>query len=143
MKPEPGNKYRFILPLYVTLPRKTKKDKRIPLTMNWYRNAQHFESNAVKQQFKPIYSDPWEGEAPKIRVSYYIQKMTRARFDTGNFTACIDKFFLDYLVNRGMIKDDDFSRVCYGGADGINGQKKNRCLAFVEILPNDGLQIKV
>lgn len=142
MKPEPGNRFKFILPVYGVIPRKTKKDKKVPINLNWYRNAQHFESNRVKQDFTPIYAEWWEGQAGRIRITYQIQKMTRARFDTMNFVTIVDKFFCDLLVSKGLIKDDDFSRVEIGGATGKNQCKKNRCYAIVEILENDGLQIK-
>jgi hypothetical protein len=134
-------RYRFILPLYISIPKKTKEDKRIPLTLNWYRNAQHHESAAVKRLFAPLFAETWEGQAPRIRISYHVQKMTRARYDTMNVVSVIDKFFCDWMVTNSLIKDDDFSRVEIGMAIGTNQAKKNRCLAFVEILKDDGLQI--
>ena len=134
--------YRFVLPLYIYLPRKTKKDKKIPLSMNWYRNAQHQESAHAKRLFKPISCEPWDGIAPRIKISYHVQKTTRARYDVMNFVAVIDKFFCDWLVNEGMIEDDDYSRVVYGDINGTAMAGESRCVAVVEIMQNDALQIK-
>lgn len=136
-----SKRYHFIFPLYIELPRKRTKDKRVPLTLNWYRNAHHNESNEVKRLFAPLYSELWGGQAQKIKITYQIHKIGRARFDTMNFVSVIDKFFCDWLVNNGHIKDDDFSRVSLGGATGKNQCKTARCLAVVELLDDDGLQI--
>ena len=45
---------KIIVPLYITLPRKTKKDKKISLNLNWYRNVNFHTNNEVKKKFKEI-----------------------------------------------------------------------------------------
>jgi hypothetical protein len=94
----------FELPMYMVLPRKTKADKKISLTMNWHLNAYHHERNRVKKDFRPISGERFT--AKKIRLSYRMTVNDTRKTDLLNWVATIDKFFLDWLVAEKMIPDD-------------------------------------
>lgn len=100
---------KVIAPFAVYLPRKTVKDKRIPINLNWLRNAQHFEINAVKKQYLEIVRSQLEGvelETP-ITVTYQVFKPTKRRLDKQNVIAITAKFLLDALTECGVIPDDN------------------------------------
>lgn len=45
---------KITLPLAIYLPRKTKKDKRVSLSMNTYRNLHYIVSNNVKKKYRKL-----------------------------------------------------------------------------------------
>tara|TARA_R110002072_G_scaffold36541_3_gene107577 strand:+ start:706 stop:1104 length:399 start_codon:yes stop_codon:yes gene_type:complete len=96
-------------PFRVHLPRKTKKDKQIPINLNWYRNAQHFESNQAKKQFLEDVRDQLEGKRLQtpVTVCYQVFKPTRRRLDKMNVVAITSKFLLDALSELGVWVDDN------------------------------------
>lgn len=84
-------------------------NKQILIGMNWYRNANHFEANAVKDYYhnyiwvlllkeKTLFT--------KVHVSYIIY-VKSSNTDGPNIRAVIEKFFLDALKKCGNIKDDN------------------------------------
>lgn len=131
-KNENPRTYTFYLPTFVILPRKTKKDRRIALNLNVYRNLNYMVNNQMKLIFEPIQGEVFKAE--KIRISYYVEKKMRRLFDTKNITSIVDKFFCDWLVKNGCIPDDNFMHVCYGSEDGIMGCVTDRVIGTVEIL---------
>lgn len=96
-------------PFAIYLPRKTKKDKRIPINLNWFRNAMHFEVNAAKIQYKEIVRSQLEGLELKTPISatYQVFKPTKRRLDKHNVIAITAKFLLDALTECGVIPDDN------------------------------------
>jgi Holliday junction resolvase RusA-like endonuclease len=100
---------KVIAPFAVYLPRKTKKDRRVPVNLNWYRNAQHFESAAAKKQYLEEVRSQLEGLELKtpFTVSYQVFKPTKRRLDKQNVTSVTAKFLLDALVTCGVIPDDN------------------------------------
>ncbi len=121
----------FELPISVTLPRKTKADKKIMLNLNVYRNLHHSVNNQVKQEFEPIKGEPFKAES--IKISYRVEKTTKRKFDTMNIISVVDKFFLDWLVKENYIPDDTFNNVSYGSIDGSNQCAADRVIAEIEI----------
>lgn len=100
----------FELPLKVVMPRKTKKDKVIPININWYRNAHHRESNDVKKAYKALIADQFEGlrrPEGKIHVHYDYYAAMNNSPDLDNLTGCAKKFFQDAMVELGFIEDDN------------------------------------
>lgn len=109
MKPTKVTELKVIAPFAVFLPRKTTKDKRIPVNLNWYRNSQHFESNAVKKQYLEVVRSQLEGvelEVP-FKVKYKVYKPTRRRLDKMNVVSITSKFLLDAMSTLGVIPDDN------------------------------------
>lgn len=121
---------KFILPLTIMLPRKTKKDKVISLSLNWYRNAQFFENNDVKARFKEhvgeaLFDNSVPGLQIKVPVMFWYRYFFKRKSDVGNFHAVIEKFFLDALVEHEMLPDDNCEIVTgsyyeFAGYDKIN-----------------------
>jgi Holliday junction resolvase RusA-like endonuclease len=77
--------------------------------MNWYRNAQHFESNQVKKQFKALVASQLkdvELEVP-VWVKYQVFKPSKRRLDKMNVASVTSKFVLDALSEFGVIPDDN------------------------------------
>ncbi len=104
---------KIIAPIYMTFPRKTKKDKKVMLWMNRYRNAHYFEQNTAKVSFKQLIEDQvaslgYYDKPPFIYYKYYFQ---RKWSDVNNVHSVITKFFLDVLVTMGKIKDDTADEV--------------------------------
>lgn len=141
MTPSPGERFNFILPLFITVPRKKVKDQKHSLSYNHFTSLNSFTRNEIKKLFEPVFSETWEGYVERIRIHYQIERMTRASFDTGNYVYILDKLFCDWLQDQKMIRDDNFSVVELGRGVGYNQCKKTLARAIVEILPPRGLQI--
>lgn len=95
------------MPIYWILPRKTKKDKKIPLGMNWYRNSPYFESNKVKKEYQDMVIEKIGNyKAEKQFWICYTFFYTRTNQDKSNFVALAEKFTLDALEKNGNIEGD-------------------------------------
>ena len=103
-------KFTFKTKTFVDLPRKTKKDKRIHLNLNTYRNLHHTENNNVKKLYKQIMMEQIK-ECPKfdkpVKVEFKLIKSSRRRTDKSNFFSVISKFLYDALVEEGKLVDDN------------------------------------
>jgi Holliday junction resolvase RusA-like endonuclease len=99
---------KVIVPWAIFLPRKTKAYKRVPLSANWYRNAQHFESNSAKTLFKEIVSDQIRGKILKtpVEVTYKAYKPSRRHSDKMNQYSIVSKFLFDCMTQEGVWVDD-------------------------------------
>lgn len=101
--------YFFEFPLFVDIPKKTKKDERYWLNLNKYRNTQHFKLNAVKSLFHEYAAPqmkPLEPFSRPVMIHYDIHFHSNGRADTGNYSSVVSKFFEDALVEHGLIEDD-------------------------------------
>jgi hypothetical protein len=118
---------KIILPLSVTIPRKTKADKVFILNLNTYRNTHHFTLNAAKIIYKDnIRLALYEGNrrAPDTKLdclppylfTYTVFPATGRKFDIANVCSIIDKFTCDALIEYYVIPDDSYkiiSQVVY------------------------------
>lgn len=115
------------LPLYVILPRKTMKDRRVSINMNTYRNLHYLVSNAVKKEYKKYVEANLPKDCPKftkaVVVIYHFQKRGNRKTDLMNWVSIADKFFLDSLVELGILPDDNTDYVNNYGID-FQGQTK-------------------
>ena len=97
------------LPIYYTFERKTKKDNKILVGMNWYRNAHYRNSNLVKQHYhKLIYSKVTQSQ--KLKDKYMVSYMlypSNSNCDLMNVVSVIDKFLNDALQDSGVIVNDN------------------------------------
>lgn len=98
---------KIIVPLYITLPRKTKKDKKVALNLNWYRNVNFHTNNEVKKKFKEIvkpqligtnYTTPYW-----LCLTIYYSRLS----DLDNWDAVITKYFNDAMVELWCVTDDN------------------------------------
>lgn len=93
----------------VFLPRKTKKDVRIAVNMNTYRNL-HF---LVNNQAKKIYASEIHKyivdrtiKTP-VTVEYRIYKKSKRKLDKMNVIAVTSKYMMDALSEAGVWPDDN------------------------------------
>ena len=97
------------LPIYYTFERKTKKDNKILVGMNWYRNAHFRSSNQVKQHYHSlIYSKVTQSQ--KLKDKYMVSYMlypSNSNCDLMNVVSVIDKFLNDALQDSGVIVNDN------------------------------------
>ena len=102
-------KHKIISPLFVTLPRKTVKDKRIALNMNTYRNLHHRISNDAKKAYSEALREQLEGlsiQTP-VEVTYKVYKGSKRRLDKMNVVSVVSKFLLDSITEYGCWEDDN------------------------------------
>ena len=101
--------HKIISPLFVTLPRKTVKDKRIALNMNTYRNLHHRISNDAKKAYSEALREQLEGlsiQTP-VEVTYKVYKGSKRRLDKMNVVSVVSKFLLDSITEYGCWEDDN------------------------------------
>ena len=102
-------KHKIISPLFITLPRKTVKDKRIALNMNTYRNLHHRISNDAKKAYSEALREQLEGlfiQTP-VEVTYKVYKGSKRRLDKMNVVSVVSKFLLDSITEYGCWEDDN------------------------------------
>jgi Holliday junction resolvase RusA-like endonuclease len=102
-------KHKIISPLFITLPRKTVKDKRIALNMNTYRNLHHRISNDTKKAYSEALREQLEGlsiQTP-VEVTYKVYKASKRRLDKMNVVSVVSKFLLDSITEYGCWEDDN------------------------------------
>lgn len=96
-------------PLYVDLPRKTKKDKRVYINMNSYRNLHFLVNNQVKKMYLEAVREQLEGvviQTP-VEVTYKVYKKTARRLDKLNVISVTGKYLLDAITELGCWADDN------------------------------------
>jgi Holliday junction resolvase RusA-like endonuclease len=100
-------------PLYVDLPRKTKKDKRVYINMNSYRNLHFLVNNQVKKMYLEAVREQLEGltiQTP-VEITYKVYKKTSRRLDKMNVVAITSKYLLDAVTELGCWEDDNDDHV--------------------------------
>lgn len=100
-------------PLFVDLPRKTKKDKRVYINMNSYRNLHFLVNNQVKKMYLEAVRDQLEGltiQTP-VEITYKVYKKTSRRLDKMNVVAITSKYLLDAITELGCWEDDNDDHV--------------------------------
>jgi len=86
---------KIILPFIHFIKRKTKKDKRILVGLNWYRNAHYIESNNVKHYYHQLVKEQLgDVKFEQIKLEYKIF-LHKKNIDYMNIRSIVEKFFLD------------------------------------------------
>lgn len=119
--------YNFILPCYAQLGK-----KRIPLNLNWYRNAHYRALSEIKKQWQPVKYESFTGSL--ISVHYVFHRSGNRRTDASNWISVTDKFFLDWLVNNCMIPDDDCTHYTASSWEVAKTIEQNYIVAMVEVV---------
>ena len=101
--------YKIISPLFVDLPRKTIKDKRVYLNMNTYRNLHHRLNNDAKKMYLEEVRSQLEGKEIQTPVSifYKVFKGSNRRLDKMNVVSVVSKFLLDAVTELKCWEDDN------------------------------------
>ncbi len=100
---------KIISPLYIDLPRKTKKDKRVYINLNAYRNLHFLVNNQVKKMYLEAIREQINSkviETP-VTISYKVYKPTKRRLDKMNVIAVTSKYLLDAITELECWEDDN------------------------------------
>ena len=100
---------KIISPLYIDLPRKTKKDKRVYINLNAYRNLHFLVNNQVKKMYLQAIREQINSkviETP-VTISYKVYKPTKRRLDKMNVVAVTSKYLLDAITELECWEDDN------------------------------------
>lgn len=113
----------------------TTKTKTISLSLNWYRNAHYQQSNKIKKQVHEYLLKYNFKKYEKIKLNIKLYFKDKRCRDIPNFEAVASKFFLDSLVERGSIKDDNYNYYTGYTVD-FGGYAKNNYITFeiIEVL---------
>ena len=100
---------KIISPLFVDIPRKTMKDKRIYLNFNVYRNLHYIVNNQAKEIYCELMEKDLKGLKlkPPIGIAYILFKGSKRKTDRANILSVVDKFFCDALVHWKCLPDDE------------------------------------
>ena len=123
-------------PLFVMLPRKTMKDKKVHLNFNTMKNQHYLVYNQAKQLYKAEMAEQLKGvkfEKP-IDIKYTFYKGSNRRVDRNNFIFIIDKFFCDALTELGCIPDDndDFIHCTHNYSGGLDRENPRVDIEIIE-----------
>jgi hypothetical protein len=99
---------------YVMLPRKTVKDKKIPINLNTYRNlhcqvnneAKKIAKQNVKEYLRRTCQDGLRFTKP-VDVTFHYTKPTKRIMDKSNVFAVASKYLYDALVELNILVDDN------------------------------------
>ena len=116
--------HKLTAPVYIYLPRKTKKWKKISVSLNWFRNAHYIEINKTKIEYKKLMAAQVQLLPPfkKIRIAFRYFSPNKRKSDLDNFCVIQNKFICDTLVGFKKIPEDNYdfvpeTRNYYGGLD--------------------------
>lgn len=101
--------FKIDIPTYVTLPRKTKADKKIYLNLNAYRNLHHSVESQCKKEFFKSLESKLKGisiQTP-VEVTFRYYKPSKRISDKSNVYAIASKYLFDALTGYGCIEDDN------------------------------------
>ena len=121
------NKVMFISPIYITLSRAKKKDKKVALNLNVYRNLHYLVNNQVKKLCQDIMGNQLATHVfnSPISIEFVLYKSSERKVDRSNILCIVEKFFCDALTYWNCIPDDNddyIKSTCYrtGGIDSKN-----------------------
>jgi Holliday junction resolvase RusA-like endonuclease len=111
---------KFVLPLEVYIPRKTKADQCVRLNKNVERNLHYTSYNEAKIIFSDLLVKQCKGkvitEFPQVAIFHiYAKKSAKGNakgrlVDVDNYSI-LPKFALDALVKHGVMPDDNFNYI--------------------------------
>ena len=124
-------KMKLKLPLYVTIPRKTKADRVLWLNLNVYRNTHYLVLNQAKAEYARLVGAALAGmrpdrmDPPPYRFRYTIYPATARAFDLANVAPIVQKFTDDALITLGIIPEDNHKIIpaieyAFGAVDRAN-----------------------
>lgn len=109
------------LPLSVPYPTKKRPKARESLSLNQYKRWSlciHKEKTirtSVKELMELSINRYLKDHTfPKLYLHYMFHRTNEAKFDMGNFTSVLEKYFLDLLQKKKKIEGDDWGKVVWG-----------------------------
>lgn len=103
------NRILLSCPTFVTLERKTKKDKKIAINLNQYRNLHYIVENKAKKAFKEEMREQLEGlkiDTP-VNITYKVYKASNRKLDKMNVISILSKYLMDAITEFGCWPDDN------------------------------------
>lgn len=99
----------LICPTYVILPMKTKKDKKVSINLNTYRNLHFLVESKCKKLFKDLMFKQLEGIEFKVpvKVTYKVYKASNRQLDKMNVISIASKYLMDAITEFGCWVDDN------------------------------------
>jgi len=95
-------------PLFVMLPRKTKKDRKVFLNLNVYRNLHYHVNSDIKLMYNEIMKERLCFEIlGTFALEFVLFKKSNLELDRSNILCIVEKFFCDALIFHGCIQDDN------------------------------------
>jgi len=108
-RPQDG-KIILTCPRFVTIPRKTIKDKKVQLNMNAYRNLHYMDDNNAKKLFKSLMKDQilaMPNITDPVNIQFQVFKKNKSRLDKMNVISVVSKYLMDAIVELGKMPDDN------------------------------------
>lgn len=134
---------KITLPLAIYLPRKTKKDKRVSLSMNTYRNLHYIVSNNVKKKYRKLVEEQigeykWK-EVKNMYIHIDLWRDNKRDIDLDNRCIVQSKFVADALVHLWYIPDDNIHYIAhitytYRWYDKGNGRCEVSCFILDDMI---------
>lgn len=118
------SRYKLTLPYYLEL----KKNKKVMVGMNWYRNAHYHELNKAKKMFSELVRaqmTAFENEGIEIYRINYKMYYKRSNQDLMNVISVVDKFVQDSLQEIGFVINDTVRNCITVKSEVIEQDKKN------------------
>lgn len=84
-----------------------KKPKTHLVGMNYYRNAQYHEQNALKKKYHDLVAAQITPDITFVKFEVIYTLWYKRTCDGSNVIAVIEKFVLDALKEHGVIPDDN------------------------------------
>ena len=100
---------KIICPSFIILPRVKKKNKKISINLNIYRNLHYLVESKCKKQFKEEIRSQIESvefETP-VEITYQVFKQSKRRLDKMNVISICSKYLMDAITEFGCWPDDD------------------------------------
>ena len=125
---------KITIPVYYTLEYKTKKPKTFLVSLNWFRNAYHFEQNKVKHDMHEIIHrllpKNLSFQRYRITYTYYYKNITS---DLPNVTSMCSKWVNDVLQEKEIVPNDTVQYLLEE-THKVGGLDKNnpRCEVIIE-----------
>lgn len=100
--------HKFILPLVIYLPKKTKADLKIAVNWNILKGLHYTTYNDAKKLYAKEVNHLLEELIIKtpVNITYKVFKKTKGTLDKMNVLAAQSKFFLDAITKAGCWEDD-------------------------------------
>ena len=99
----------IICPTFIILKRKTKRDRKISINLNTYRNLHHLVESKCKKTFKDLLEDQLNGiefQTP-VKVTYRVYKQSNRKLDKMNVVSICSKYLMDAITEFGCWEDDN------------------------------------
>jgi len=105
-----SNNIKLVLPYHYIQKFKTKKDKKIMVALNWYRNVNFFLNNQIKKYYYELVREQMASfkydRLQLYRIDYKLYYSNK-RSDMMNVIAVIDKYLQDALQKVELVEEDN------------------------------------